>query len=84
MINRPKWISAKTTSKFVGVCFDKLSGRWASYIYTEKKRIWLGRFDNEIDAAKAYDKAAIELHGIFAKQNFPESADSKERSVKNT
>jgi hypothetical protein len=33
---------------------------------------YLGRFDDVIEAAKAYDEAAKELHGEFANLNFPE------------
>ncbi|MGB7582952.1 MAG: AP2 domain-containing protein [Sedimentisphaerales bacterium] len=69
MINRPK-TKSKTTSKFVGVNFDKSRNKWAAKIHYENKKIWLGRFDSEIDAAKAYDEAAIKYHGEFARLNF--------------
>jgi hypothetical protein len=39
----------------------------------EKKEIHLGYFRSEIEAAKAYDRAAIKYHGEFASLNFPQS-----------
>jgi hypothetical protein len=34
--------------------------------------MWLGSFKNEIAAAKAYDAAAKEYHGEYARLNFPD------------
>ncbi|MGA2323912.1 MAG: HNH endonuclease [Sedimentisphaerales bacterium] len=61
-------------SQFRGVWFHK--GKWGSQICSQGKRMFLGRFDNEIDAARAYDAAARKYHGEFARLNFSESADS--------
>jgi len=36
------------------------------------KRIRLGRFDNEEEAARAYDEAAKKYHKEFARLNFPD------------
>ncbi|GAH24783.1 unnamed protein product, partial [marine sediment metagenome] len=36
----------------------------------ERKRINLGYFRDEIEAAKAYDRAAMKYHGQFASLNF--------------
>jgi hypothetical protein len=63
---------SKTSSRFIGVSFDKWTGRWYASIKTNGKTIWLGRFDSEIEAAKAYDRAAIKYHGEFARLNFPQ------------
>jgi hypothetical protein len=39
----------------------------------QKKGIHLGFFKNEIDAAKAYDRAARRYHKHFACLNFPDA-----------
>jgi hypothetical protein len=63
-----------TSSQFIGVSFSKEEKKWCAYINYRGKRIWLGYFDNEIDAAKAYDRAALKYYGEFARLNFPEEA----------
>jgi len=62
----------KTSSKYKGVTFDKWTGRWESYIGYNNKKIHLGRFKSEIDAAKAYNEKAKELYGEFANLNIIE------------
>ena len=69
--NRPK-TKAKTTSQYIGIYLEKRTGRWTVKIRANGKRLWLGRFESEIEAAKAYDAAAKKYHGEFARLNFPE------------
>lgn len=57
-------------SGFKGVSFDPVTERWVSQISINRKRQWLGRFDTPEQAARAYDKKAIELLGEFAYLNF--------------
>lgn len=59
----------KTSSIYKGVHWDKSKGKWRSEIVVNKKRIFLGRFCNEIDGALAYNRAAIKYFGEFASIN---------------
>lgn len=61
---------ANSTSRFKGVCWDKSRSKWRAQIKIDGKHRNLGQFENEEDAARAYDTAARELHGEFARLNF--------------
>ncbi|MGD0078071.1 MAG: HNH endonuclease [Sedimentisphaerales bacterium] len=60
------------SSKYMGAHFHKLHKKWIAQLSHNNKHIFLGYFDNEIDAAKAYDAAAKKYHRIFARLNFPD------------
>jgi HNH endonuclease len=60
-------------SEFVGVVRNK--GKWMAGIQYRGKYFYLGRFDDEVEAAKARDRKAYELHGEYAYLNFPEDFD---------
>jgi len=59
-------------SKYKGIYWRKKNRKWKAMITFEKKRIHLGYFRNEIEAAKAYDRAARKYHKDFASLNFPD------------
>lgn len=44
----------KSSSKYIGVTWDKNRNKWISQIYIENKKKFLGRFNNELEASKAY------------------------------
>ncbi|MGA2915999.1 MAG: AP2 domain-containing protein [Sedimentisphaerales bacterium] len=69
-----KRLKKKGTSKYKGVYFYKQTNKWASHINYNNKRLHLGYFDNEQDAARAYDNAAKIYHGDFAVLNFPDDS----------
>jgi hypothetical protein len=58
------------SSTFKGVHWHK--GAWMAQIRVRGRRIYLGRYATERDAALAYDSAAREHFGEFAWLNFPE------------
>ena len=60
----------KTSSRYKGVYLVKETKKWRASICHNNKRIHLGFFKNETDAAKAYDGAAKEYFKEFASLNF--------------
>jgi hypothetical protein len=57
-----------TSSKYIGVCWKKSSAKWRAHIRIEGKSKHLGYFENEEDAARAYDAAC---YSTFHMKNFP-------------
>lgn len=63
----------KNSTGYRGVC--RLNGYFPSYTakFTHNCiKFYLGCFDNEIEAAKAYDAKAVEILGDKAITNFPQ------------
>jgi hypothetical protein len=62
------------SSRFRGVSWCRKSGVWIASIRARRtgnpNTVHLGTFTDEVEAAKAYDLAALQHHGDFAVLNF--------------
>jgi hypothetical protein len=74
-MNRRKYRNNKSGFKGVSV-----SGRkWEAQIMARGIAEYLGAFATPEDAARAYDKASLRLHGEFGIRNFPETKTEESR-----
>ena len=65
-----KGANKNSTSKFLGVSLDKRNrNTWRANIYVDGKQTFLGNFETEIEAAIAYNNAAIIHFNEFASLN---------------
>lgn len=60
----------KLASHYKGVSHPS-KNRWTASITVMWKTLHIGSFKTEIEAARAYDEAARNHHGVFARLNFP-------------
>lgn len=62
-------INKPTTSKYKGVSWNKCCNKWVAQVRDGGKSYHLGCFDNEEEAALAYNEKAAELFGVFVHLN---------------
>ena len=51
------------------MCWNKQHKKWVASIHHSKRKIHLGYYSDEREAARAYDAKALELFGEFANIN---------------
>lgn len=69
------------SSKYKGVIWDHRDGKWQVYVKFNGRKKHLGLFNDEVEAAKAYDAAAKLLFGEFAKFNFDAQTDDPQLKI---
>lgn len=67
-------VSRRGRSRFKGVSWHGIAGRWQVHVRARGETHYLGLYDDEVMAAQVYDDKAVELHGEFARLNFPRAA----------
>ncbi|UCC96328.1 MAG: HNH endonuclease [Phycisphaerales bacterium] len=78
--NRRKVQRGNVHSIYKGLTWYRREERWAVRVMVNRKSKFIGYFDNELNAARAYDQAARKYHGQFASLNFPDETKN-ERSL---
>ena len=63
----------KSTSRFRGVTHHCRTGRFEAHIWQGGKQVYLGGFDQEQQAALAYDMAAMKYRGLEIETNYEKS-----------
>ena len=76
--NRPKRLDS--ASRFKGIYYEKRPGKWHARADLDGEQFPTGLMDDEVQAARAYDRLAVELFGAFAYLNFPEDWTPERRS----
>lgn len=82
MWNRRKKKKGKSSSIYKGVGWVRHRKCWRAEIWVNGKRNYLGYFEGEVEAARAYDRAAKKYHGEFAVLNFEDEKRRNKTSIR--
>ena len=67
-------------SKFKGVSYHERMRKWRARCWCKGRDPFLDYFDTDVEAARAYDRVAVEYFGEFARLNFPEEWPPERRA----
>ena len=59
-----------STSKYKGVHWSKQHKKWVAGYRYKRKRYYVGYYDTELEAAKAYDLTTASIHKNFQRKNY--------------
>ena len=59
--------NSNSASGLKGTTYFKRHNRWGAYVKKDGKKIWLGSYGTAEEAHAAYCRAAVEVHGDFAR-----------------
>ncbi len=68
--NHPK--HRGSSSRYFGVSYLRKRDKWQAAFFLNGRSTFIGHYDSEIEAARAYDRAAVEQLGESARLNFPD------------
>jgi hypothetical protein len=64
-----------SASGFRGVAYDKSHHKYEAYIFVNRKKMTLGRYDDPVEAARVRDRKALEVYGPYAYINLPDDLE---------
>jgi len=64
-------MGARDGKRFKGIDYREQKGKWRARIMIDRQVTFLGYFDTDEEAARAYDEAAKRFQGEYARLNFP-------------
>ena len=73
---RGTWNGKRIVSRYKGVTWKAKGSLWQARLGYQRRQIFLGYFSSEIEAARAYNRAALERFGEYARlNNIPETEE---------